>query len=125
MAVCIIWVSVGSKMFMPPCLSNRGNTVPYLPKIYGKPCTWWQELNLELDFETQSSLSFFEVLYLVFACICNGKDFKVIKLWNTCDTSVLYSIKSTRCGGMIYIHPCSLFPLLMYYHCQFCFSCEF
>ena len=21
---------------------NRGNTVPYLPKIYGKPCTWWQ-----------------------------------------------------------------------------------
>ena len=58
MAVCSIWVSVGggggwSKMFMPPQI---GETVPYLPKIYGKPCTWWQELNLELSFETQSSL---------------------------------------------------------------------
>ena len=38
----------------------------------------------------------FEVLNLVFACICNEKGFKVIKLWNTSDTSVLYSVKSTR-----------------------------
>ena len=62
MAVCSIWVSVGvgggwSKMFMPPHAPQIGETVPYLPpKIYGKPCTWWQELNLELSFETQSSL---------------------------------------------------------------------
>ena len=114
MAVCIIWVSVReggvSKMFMPPCPPNRRNTVPYLPKFYGKPCTWWQELNLELTFETKSSLQFLEVLYLVFACICNEKDFKVIKFWNTFDTSVLYSIKSTRFGGMIYIYPCRFFP---------------
>ena len=41
---------------MPP---NRGSTVPYLPKIYGKPCTWWKELNLELTFETQSTLQFY------------------------------------------------------------------
>ena len=72
--------------------------------------TCWQELNLELSFETQSSLHFFKVLYLVFACICNEKDFKVIKFWNTSDTSVVYSIKSTRCGSMICIHACSLFP---------------
>ena len=70
MVVCSIWVSVGwgggggvgvvenvhAPMPPPP---NRGNIVPYLPNIYGKPCTWWQELNLELSFETQSSLQFF------------------------------------------------------------------
>ena len=64
MAVCIIWVSVrgGGSIKnvhapMPP--PNRRNTFPYLPKFCGKPYTWWQELNLELTFETQSSLQFF------------------------------------------------------------------
>ena len=42
MAVCSIWVLGG----------GGRNTVPYLPKIYGKPCTWRQDLNLELSFET-------------------------------------------------------------------------
>ena len=60
-----------SKTLYPPCLPSRGNTVPYLPKIYGIPCTWWQELSLELSFEAQSSLLF---LSLIFACICNEKD---------------------------------------------------
>ena len=61
----------GQKHLYPPCLPSRGNTVPYLPKIYGIPCTWWQELSLELSFEAQSSLLF---LSLIFACICNEKD---------------------------------------------------
>ena len=46
---------------------------------------------------------FFEVLNLVFAGICNKKDKKIF-FWNTSDTSVLYSFKSTRCGSMIYFH---------------------
>ena len=61
----------GQKHLYPPCLPSRGNTVPYLPKIYGIPCTWWQKLSLELSFEAQSSLLF---LSLIFACICNEKD---------------------------------------------------
>ena len=58
MAVCSIWVSVrgGGQKCSCPMPPQIGETVPYLPKIYGKPCTWWQELNLELSFETQSSL---------------------------------------------------------------------
>ena len=61
MAVCSIWVSVGGggvvKNVHPPHAPQIGETAPYLPpKIYGKPCTWWQELNLELSLETQSSL---------------------------------------------------------------------
>ena len=62
MAVCSIWVSVRGggggvvKNVHGPHAPQIGETVPYLPKIYGKPCTWWQELNLELSFETQSSL---------------------------------------------------------------------
>ena len=112
MAVCSIWVQVlcfggWSKIFIPPRPPNRGNTVPYLPKIYGKPCTWWLELNLELSFDF---FNIFEVLNLVFACTCNEKDFKLIKFWNASDNSVLYSIKSTRCGSMIYIHACSFLP---------------
>ena len=52
---------------------------------------------------------FFEVLDLVFACICNEK---VMKFWNTSVTSVLYSVKSTRCGtSMIYFHTYSLHTL--------------
>ena len=65
MAVCSIWVSVGEGLVKnvhaphapyAPHAPQIGETVPYRPKIYGKPCTWWQELNLELSFETQSSL---------------------------------------------------------------------
>ena len=61
MAVCSIWVSVGGgggvvKNVHAHHAPQIGETVPYLPKIYGKPSTWWQELNLELSFETQSSL---------------------------------------------------------------------
>ena len=64
MAVCSVWVLGGGASgwvvkkihALPPCPPNKRNPVPYLPKIYGKPCTWWQELNLELSFETQSSL---------------------------------------------------------------------
>ena len=47
------------KYLYPPCPPSRGNTVPYLPKICEKPCTWWQELSLELSFEAQSSLQMF------------------------------------------------------------------
>ena len=43
----------------PPCPPSRGNTVPSLSRIYGKPCTWWQEFSLELSFEAQSSLQIF------------------------------------------------------------------
>ena len=59
MAVCSIWVSVGEgggQKCSCPHVPQIWETVPYLPKIYGKPCTWWQVLNLELSFETQSSL---------------------------------------------------------------------
>ena len=52
----------------------------------------------------------YETLSLVFACICNEKVFKVIKFWNTSDTYVPYSIKSTRRGSMIYFHSRSLPP---------------
>ena len=39
--------------------------------------TWQQKLNLELNFETQSSLGKnFEALKSIFASICNEKDFK-------------------------------------------------
>ena len=80
--------------------------------------------SLELSFEAQSSLQIFEVLSLVFLCNCNGKDYKVIKFWNTSDTSVIYSIKSTRCGSMMYFYTCSLspHPLLMHYYFQCSFS---
>ena len=45
-------------------------------------------MNFEFSFETQLSVeSFLEALYLVFACICNKKGFKVIKFWNIYDTS--------------------------------------
>ena len=79
MAVCMRYLGFRgggglwwSKKFIPPCPPNRGSTVPYLPKIYRKPCTWWQELNLELSFETQNHLlKFLEVLNLLIACICN------------------------------------------------------
>ena len=71
MRVCVCMWGGCQKHLYPPCLPSRGNTVPYLPKIYGKPCTWWQELSLELSFEAQSSLLF---LSLIFACICNEKD---------------------------------------------------
>ena len=57
MAVCSIWVSVEEGLFKNVHALHApqiGETVPYRPKIYGKPCTWWQELNLELSFETQS-----------------------------------------------------------------------
>ena len=47
------------KHLYPPCLPSRGNTVPYLSKIYGKSCTWWQEFSLELSFEALSSLQTF------------------------------------------------------------------
>ena len=65
--VCVCCVSVGvcvclgggQKLLYPPCPLSRGDTVPYLPKIYGKPCTWWQEFSLELSFEAQSSLQIF------------------------------------------------------------------
>ena len=67
-----------SKTFVPPVPPSRANTVPYLPKIYGKPCTWWQEFSPELVFEAQSSPQIIEVLNLVFACICNEKDLKAI-----------------------------------------------
>ena len=35
-----------SKAFVFSMTPSRGNTVPYLPKIYGKPCTWWQGFSL-------------------------------------------------------------------------------
>ena len=45
-------------------------------------------MNSEFSFETQLSLeTFLEALYLVFACICNKKGFKVIKFWNIYYTS--------------------------------------
>ena len=74
--VCVLCVCVvgWSETFVSPCPPSTGNTVPYLSKIYGKPCTWWQEFSLELSFEAQSSLQIFEVLNLVFACICNEND---------------------------------------------------
>ena len=123
-AVCVCLVGGDVKNFCfprVPCPQSRSNTVPYLSKIYGKPCTWWQEFSLELSFEAQSSLQIFEVLNLVFACICNENDQKVIKSWNNSDTSVLYSSKSTRCDKMIYFHACSV-PPVMNYHWQFSFS---
>ena len=74
MAVCSIWVSVWGggevvKNVHAPMPPNRGNTVPYLPKLYGKPCTWWQEVNLELSFKTQSSVQFFWSFIFSF-CMC-------------------------------------------------------
>ena len=63
MAVCIIYISGvyacvclcvfvcvsvyggggggGKKDLYHPYLPSRGNIVPFVPKIYGKPCTWW------------------------------------------------------------------------------------
>ena len=61
-AVCVVGRGrgYGKKHLYPPCPPpSRGNTVPYLSKIYGKPCTWWQEFSLELSFEAQSSLQIF------------------------------------------------------------------
>ena len=62
--VCVFGGEVGvgfKSICIPhvPCPSSSGNTVPYLSKIYGKPCTWWQEFSLELSFEAQSSLQIF------------------------------------------------------------------
>ena len=56
--VCVVGVGWGEWEY-PPCPPSRGNTVPSLSRIYGKPCTWWQEFSLELSFEAQSSLQIF------------------------------------------------------------------
>lgn len=108
-----------SKNPMPSCLLSRGNPAQYLPNIYGKPCTWWQELNLKLSFKISHLFNFFEGFNIVFACICNEKGFKVMKFWNICDRSVLHSNKSTRCCSKINFHACSLFSRLIHYHYQF------
>ena len=101
-------------------LSGRGGqkcSCPHTPqtgktKIYGKPCTLYLvagNSNFNWVLKLNHLVNFFEVLYLVFACTCNEKDFKVIKFWTTFNTSVLYSIKSTRCGSMIYISMLAVF----------------
>ena len=46
-------------------------------------------------FQTQSSHEIFlEALYLVFACICNRKGFKVIKFCNIYDISCYIQVKA-------------------------------
>ena len=60
----------GQKHLYPPCPPSRGNAVPYLSKIYGKPSTGGRNSFLKLN----HLFKFFEVLSLVFACICNEND---------------------------------------------------
>ena len=100
-----VWGMGGQKHLYPPCPPSRGNAVPYLSKIYGKPCTGGRNSVLNWVLRLNHLFKFFEVLVLVFACICNEND-----TWNTSDTSVLYSSKSTRCDRMIYFHTCSVLP---------------
>ena len=60
----------GQKHLYPPCPPSRGNAVPYLSKIYGKPSTGGRNSFLKLN----HLFKFFEVLSLVFVCICNEND---------------------------------------------------
>ena len=115
MAVCIIWVSVRGVGECQKCSCPHAPQIgetqsPIYQSSMGNSVPGGRNSILNRLLKLNHLFSFLEVLYLVFACICNEKDFKIIKFWNTFDTSVLYSIKSTRCGGMIYILPCRLFP---------------
>lgn len=103
-----------------PQLWKRGNPAPYIPVICGKTCTWQQTLSQALSFKTKSSIEFFfDAQNLVFVCICNGRNFRVMNFWNIYGTYALYLSKCTRCGSMIYFYACSLFASLMHYHYSF------
>ena len=97
----------GQKHLYPPCLPSRGNTVSYLPKIYGKPCTRWQEFSLELSFEAQSSLQIIWSFEFSFCMYLQWKRLKSNTILGYFWHLSAYSIKSTRCVGMIYFHACS------------------
>ena len=61
MAVCIIWVSVGGgQKCSCPHASQIGETQsPIYQRSMGNPVPGGRNSNLELNFETQSSLQFF------------------------------------------------------------------
>ena len=109
MCVCVCGWMGDQKHLYPPCFPQVGVTqYPTYLRSMGNLVPGGRNSVLNWVLKLNHLFIFSEVLNLVFACICNEKDQKVIKVWNNSDTSVLYSIKGSRCGSMIYFHACSL-----------------
>ena len=97
MAVWGIWIlgccskGAGHKSLCSPHVPQIGEThFPIHQRSIGNPVRGDRNSILNLVLKLNHLFKFFEALNLVFACIHNEKDIKVMKFWNIFMTTLFY-----------------------------------